>query len=353
MANYNIAQIVFSGKEQCLASFSNTPDGSITPINIESNAADNKPGDWGDQNPPYQQIILNGESININSNETTGVFDVNEPYYLELDIPKDDNFSMDFALLLIPQPKTSDLDQLNYQFIRYLHVPQGGGGSMDQSRVVLYQEKKDGEFVDDEDHPVKVAIAQPIPENASEVEYPFAPNSLYYQKENEEIKYMWTGDSASQDFDPNQENYGYNDIILSHSWKTSSSESNKAKFQLVFTPRVSGMSCLYLYLIPTKEDNDIQWSIGDKTYYGRHIELTGEAGLEAKLYKMKNLVDFLNGSSAKQIGVWGRSELMLSINGEEVKIGPSNYYELQNFAVTNLGVAAQGPEDRFTIDIQY
>ncbi len=44
---------------------------------------------------------------------------------------------------------------------------------------------------------------------------------------------------------------------------------------------------------------------------------------------------------------------MLSINGEEVKIGPSNYYELQNFAVTNLGVAAQSPADRFTIDIQY
>jgi hypothetical protein len=45
MANYNIAQIVFSGKEQCLASFVSGMDGSITPINIESNAADNKPGD--------------------------------------------------------------------------------------------------------------------------------------------------------------------------------------------------------------------------------------------------------------------------------------------------------------------
>jgi hypothetical protein len=138
---------------------------------------------------------LNGESININSNETTGVFDVNEPYYLELDIPKDDNFSMDFALLLIPQPKTSDLDQLNYQFIRYLHVPQGGGGSMDQSRVVLYQEKKDGKFVDDEDHPVKVAIAHLAPEEEPDT-YPFKANSLYYKKvlipdtKEEEIKYM-------------------------------------------------------------------------------------------------------------------------------------------------------------------
>ena len=350
MANYNIAQIVFSGKEQCLASFSNEIDGSITPVNIESNATDNKPGDWGDQNPPYQQIILNGESININSNETPDVFTVNQPYYLELDIPKDDNFSMDFALLLIPQPKTSDLDQLNYQFIRYLHVPRGGGGSMSQSRVVLYQEKKDGEFVDDEEHPVKVAIAQPMPEDDPEIEYPLAPNSLYYQEEGEKIKYIWTDENAST---LPSSNYGYNDIILSHSWKTSSSENNKAKFQLVFTPRVSGMSCLYLYLIPTKEDNDIQWSVGGKDYYGRHVELDGEAGLKARLYKMENLVDFLHESSAKQIGVWGRSELMLSINGEEVKIGPSNYYELQNFAVTNLGVAAQGPEDRFTIDVQY
>lgn len=357
MANYNITQIVYSGKDRCLTSFTGAENGELIPVNIESTVENNKPGDWGDQTPPYQQIILNGEAIN---NTTETPFETSTSYYLELEIPKDDNFSMDFALLLIPKPKTSDLDQLNYQFIRYLHVPQGGGGSMDQSRVVLYQEKKDGEFVDDEDHPIKVAIAQPIPENASEMEYPFAPNSLYYKKEDEEIKYMWTGDNASRTFECNQKYYGYNDIILSHSWKTSSSESNRAKFQLIFTPRVTGMSCLYLYLIPTKEDNDIQWSEENKVYYGRHVriwkqnepESNKNQCLSAKLYKIENLLDGIT-ESAKQIGIWGRSELMLSINGEEVKIGPSNYYELQNFSVTKLGVAAQSAADRFTIDVQY
>lgn len=356
MANYNISQIVYSGKEQCLASFYSDPDGKITPCNVELNASTNKPGDWGDQNPPYQQIVLNNEGIKSTSSKP---FEIGHSYYLELDIPKDDNFSMDFALLLIPQPKTDDLDQLNYQFIRYLHVPQGGGGSMDQSRVVLYQKKNNGEFIDDENHPVKVAIAQPAPEEIPGT-YPYDINSLYYKKQNEEIEYMWTEDPAPQRWDCNQTDYGYNDIILSHSWKTSPSESSKAKFQLIFTPRASGMSCLYLYLIPTKEDNDIQWSIGDKTYYGRHVkiknandpeDLDENLYLTAKLYEVNNLL--IGDASARHIGVWGRSELMLSINGEEVKIGPSNYYELQNFAVTHLGVAAQSAADRFTIDIQY
>lgn len=352
MANYNIKQIVYSGKNQCLTSFISEADGAITPTNYSLNAENNKPGDWGDQSAPYQQIILNSESVN-----GASTFKLNQAYYLELEIPRDENFSMDFALLLIPQPKGTgtDLDQLNYQFIRYLHVPQGSG-SNDQSRVVLYQQKKDGEFIDDEDHPITVAIAYPDPaleaseENDDTVSY--LANTLYYRTNNGQIEYMWTGDIDKSTFEPNQNDYGYNDIILSHSWKSVSSEKNKTKFKIIFTPRVEGMQCLYLYLIPTKEDNDIQWTedSSNKTYYGRHVEIGGDNGLTAKLYEMINLI---SGDTIRRIGVWGRSELMLAINGEEIKIGPSNYYELQNFAITNLGVAAQSAADRFTIDIQY
>lgn len=44
---------------------------------------------------------------------------------------------------------------------------------------------------------------------------------------------------------------------------------------------------------------------------------------------------------------------MFHIEGEEIRIGPSGYYELENFSVSELGIAAFGSEDRFTIDIQY
>ena len=345
MANYNIKQIAYSGKGDCLTSFIGEADGVIHPTNFDL-AANNKPGDWGSQDAPYQQILLNG-----GPNE--GKFFIkNIPYYLELGIPKNDNFSMDFALLLIPEPQNgTDLDQLNYQFIRYLHVASGLEGDRDQSRVVLYQKRLP------EDSPVEVAIAK-----LADATTIFEENSLYYRiNDNNDVEYMWTDNNPPASLDgwsDNSQNYGYNDIILSHSWKTDSSTAEKANFQLIFTPRVDKMTRLYLYLIPTRDDNDIQWT-PDSTdpwipgpsspmYYGRHINVKN---MTAKLYEIKNLLG--DDVTAKRIGVWGRSELMLSINGEEVKIGPSNYYELQNFSVTHLGIAAQSAADRFTVDIQY
>jgi hypothetical protein len=44
---------------------------------------------------------------------------------------------------------------------------------------------------------------------------------------------------------------------------------------------------------------------------------------------------------------------MFTINGEEIKIGPSGYYELQDFDIDFLGVAALDNRDQFTIDVQY
>jgi hypothetical protein len=44
---------------------------------------------------------------------------------------------------------------------------------------------------------------------------------------------------------------------------------------------------------------------------------------------------------------------LLAINGEEIKIGQSNFYELDDFTITSLGVVAKDSYDRFTIDYQY
>jgi hypothetical protein len=45
--------------------------------------------------------------------------------------------------------------------------------------------------------------------------------------------------------------------------------------------------------------------------------------------------------------------LLLAVNGEEIKIGQSNFYELDDFTITSLGVVAKDGSDRFTIDYQY
>ena len=356
MANYNIKQIAYSGKNQCLTSYIENADGVIHPKNVVLNATDNKPGDWGDQYAPYQQIILNGGENEMQS------FNIGNSYYLEIEIPKDDNYPLDFALLLIPPITDSigstDLDQLNYQFIRYLRVLQGVNSNLGQSRIILYQLKNQitEEFIGD----IKVDIVIEVPEDENgdviienDVPYVYEAGKIYYRASRD--KYMWPLTTTTTWDDNSQKNYGFTDVILSHSWKTSPSDTEKARYELIFTPRVEGMSTLYLYLIPTKADNDIQWlnQETNTTFYGRHVDIDK---MSARLYVINNLLSDNAGTAsltARRVGVWGRSELMLSINGEEVKIGPSNYYELRDFAVTSLGVAAQYDADRFTIDIQY
>jgi hypothetical protein len=44
---------------------------------------------------------------------------------------------------------------------------------------------------------------------------------------------------------------------------------------------------------------------------------------------------------------------MMAINGEEVQIGSSGYYELNEFNVNSLCVVADGPKDTFVLDYQY
>jgi hypothetical protein len=45
---------------------------------------------------------------------------------------------------------------------------------------------------------------------------------------------------------------------------------------------------------------------------------------------------------------------MFTINGEEIKIGQSGYYELKDFTINSLGVIVTDYDiDRFTIDYEY
>ena len=44
----------------------------------------------------------------------------------------------------------------------------------------------------------------------------------------------------------------------------------------------------------------------------------------------------------------------MTINGEEIKIGPSGFYEIKDYDITSLGMVVEDPDvDRFTIDYEY
>ena len=53
------------------------------------------------------------------------------------------------------------------------------------------------------------------------------------------------------------------------------------------------------------------------------------------------------------IGVWSHPDSILAINGEEIRIGQSGYYELNDFEITSFGIVVKTPKDKFSLDYQY
>lgn len=346
--NYSINQIVYKAGT-CLTEIIGPSTGTeIGPANIDGSKKQG--GDWGEQYSPYQQIILN--------DGMTNNFVTNVPYYLKLTIPRDVNYDLNFALLLIGNNK-GDLDQQEYQFIRYLNVPRVNDSTAGQSHVVLYERPQPGNVYTGADDRVQVAKATKIDydeENHRPIGTP-ADNEksnpsdtiiekLFYTESSKDdaTRYWWCpqGENDWQECD-----FGKNAVTLVHSWVQGGTSELKT-FDIIFTPRSSvPLKYLYLYLIPSKEDNDIQWTDNNKTFYGRHIDTNQ---IQVNLYQMNNL---LGKNVAQRIGIWGHSELLFTINGEEIRVGPSGYYELRDFPIEFFGVAAVDSRDQFTADYQY
>lgn len=386
MANYNIAQYAYVGKDTCLSKYPSDKDnfiGEVIPVNfLGSQVGHSSELTQISMKTPYQQIVLNGKYKNNGSEVAiTESFESGVPYFLRLTLPRNENYDLNFALLLIPDPKgAGDLDTMNYQFIRYIHVPKSADSSIGQTMVICYEEPKfytvnestgeknysignatpDGwEYLDSD-----VKIAEAYPKDNFKANDDSCHNKFYYEyKENGVVfSYCQSGNLVTP---PSKTQkgltapYGITGTLISHSWMSKDTEKNKAVYDIIFKPRDSvnegGWSKLYLYLIPQVEDNDIAWLYEDQKtntvtqFYGRHVDLKK---VKVELYKMKNILGS-GDKIVKRMGIWGRSELMFTINGEELKIGPSGYYEVQDFNISFLGVAALDNRDQYTVDVQY
>ena len=99
-------------------------------------------------------------------------------------------------------------------------------------------------------------------------------------------------------------------------------------------------------------DEDIYYEEDEVGYYGRKID---EDYFDAQVYRLSNLVALTGHSPLSHIGVYSHPNLIMAINGEEIRVGQSGYYELNDFEITNLGIAADNDDDtdRFTVDYQY
>lgn len=150
-------------------------------------------------------------------------------------------------------------------------------------------------------------------------------------------------------------------------WLTANSGTSIASFDIVFSPTYNLLDGYSFILLEIDRSGGYQTQIqyidenGDP-YYGTYMALKDVSG---ELYEVPNLLtgntsNDLIGAQIKSatgtlnhIAVWSHPELLLAINGEEIKIGQTNFYELDDFTITSLGVVAKDSYDRFTIDYQY
>lgn len=125
----------------------------------------------------------------------------------------------------------------------------------------------------------------------------------------------------------------------------------------MFTPN-STYNLIVFVLARTTED----YNITEDSQYGRIMDITVNKN---NIYLMTNIIDTLASTYGLaeliRIGVQGPTGLMMSINGEQIKIGKTGIYELNdvNIKITYLGFALKenvlnvDGYDNFILDFEY
>ena len=129
-------------------------------------------------------------------------------------------------------------------------------------------------------------------------------------------------------------------------------EDDYSTFEIVISPN-DNHSYNQIYFELNRELIDYNTLNEDGTY-GRKINIVIE-----RLDEIYNVIKFLNVSidnkkALKQIGVQGPPGLLMSINGEEIRIGRSGLYEINNgIKTTFIGFIIENDEKYFILDYQY
>lgn len=253
-------------------------------------------------------------------------FGKDKDYYFRIKIPQDLNYDMEFNIKLT---KSDDGSTTQYQFLKTVTVVKGGSGT-NVYHVVLY-EKSDGEAA-----AMIPLVYQAGATSVKDYIYYDSSSGAFYRG-NGGISYTRTTD--------------FNQVYLSASWKTEIGE-NYGIFELIFRPVEDNFTSLLLQMVRQPEDYNIQKTVDGVVEYGRKVD---KDKVSFTLYELTNLKNYMTTNNLIRIGVWAHSGLMMAVNGEEIHIGPSGYYELSQLEVTSLGIVAPNDDytNSFTVDYEY
>lgn len=298
----------------------------------------------------YQDILVKLPSVN-----NTPFVQYGKTFFITMEIPQSRDYNLTLNLKLCAgDPNQKDaVDVTRYQSIKQLVIP---AAPLNDSGVIsptlLFQDPR----ITD-----KEVVRVQIIDDAHDTTI-WDENSTYSYKEGEVYKdnsgYKIYSSSGSI-YIENQALYG-----LEQTWKTRDTTDASLTIKFAFSPKYN-LSEGYPYLLIETDRSDsyqrtIQYIENQITYYGTRLK---RDSIEINLYSVSNLLERgANGQSQIQsatdslthISVWGHPEQILTINGEEIKIGQTGFYELMDFTINNLGVIVEDPNvDRFIIDYEY
>ena len=126
--------------------------------------------------------------------------------------------------------------------------------------------------------------------------------------------------------------------------------NNTVIIQLVFNPIVD-FTHLVIRLLRTYEDFLI---VNKDKSIGRIIQINKE---NCNFYQIINILSILkNIPQFKKIGVQGPSGLLMCINGQEIRVGPSGIYQIKNgYKINFMGfiISENSSNNYFILDYQY
>lgn len=141
--------------------------------------------------------------------------------------------------------------------------------------------------------------------------------------------------------------------------------------ELIFSPKDDNFNCIAVEKVKTDEDYNTTYYSNGKVYYGVETSISEDSEVRSitNLLSTDGMIDvkttkidsFGNASledrCLSRIGVWGHSDALTAIDGEEFYIGPSGYYEIYiddgEYNIKNFGTVVRGIYDKFLVDYEY
>lgn len=265
-------------------------------------------------------------------------------YYVELTLPQNAEYPITLDLKLCAANSENAINPNRFQNIKRLIIPASKKDDI-YSDVLLYEDVNDP-------HNIKVDLVEDDPGTGNDRK----PGHVYK--------------TANQSFYTFDQHNSWTEIenktftTIPQTWKINSGIDSTVTFKFAFSPKFNLEAGYPFLLLETSRENPwsqtMQWISNQQTYYGTVLDISK---ISFKIYSVSNL---LEGQSTGQsqiqsgtgqlthIGIWGHPEQIFTINGEEIKIGQSGFYELNDFTITSLGVVVTDSNvDRFTIDYEY